>query len=30
MVIEEMDILDRIRKSKAKDDKIIKAVEEIK
>jgi len=30
MVIEEMDILDRIRKSKAKDDKVIKAVEEIK
>ena len=30
VVIEEVDILDRIRKSKARDDEVIKAVKEIK
>jgi len=30
IVIEEMDILDKIRKNKARDDKVTKAVKEIK
>ena len=30
VIIEGIDILDRIRKSKAKDDEVVKAVEEIK
>jgi len=30
IVIEEVDLLDKVRKYKAKDDKVVKAVEEIK
>jgi len=30
VVIDEVDILDRIRRSKAKDDEVVKAVEEMK
>ena len=30
VVIEEVDLLEKIRKSEAKDDKVIKAMEEIK
>ena len=30
VIIEGIDILDRIRKSEAKDDKVVKAVEEMK
>jgi len=30
IVIEEADLLDKVRKCKAKDDKVVKAVEEIK
>jgi len=30
IVIEEVDLLDKVRKCKAKDDKVVKAVEEIK